>query len=341
MPKSKNADVRIKVIDRCLSDKNRKYSTAEMMDLCNKELEKMDFPLISAPNSIRNDIEQIERMYKPYAYVKSYREGRNIYYHYEDPDFSIFSPALSSDEVAQLTQMLGILKRFKGMPQFDWLAEVTERLGTSLKIDVASADEIVGFDENLDLKGMEHFTPLFNAIIDKHPLQLTYKSFKQEEKSKIIVHPYYLKQYNKRWFLIAWNAELNFLANFALDRILAIKEAKVPFLPADIDFFEYFDDMIGVSKDSRTELQKVKLWVSAAQWPYVKTKPLHGTQRVVKHVEDGTVITIEVYLNYELEQLLLSFAEKVRVLAPQELKDRLKQRLTEAANNYLEQVQYE
>lgn len=53
MPKSKNADVRIKVIDRCLSDKNRKYSTAEMMDLCNKELEKMDFPLISAPNSIR------------------------------------------------------------------------------------------------------------------------------------------------------------------------------------------------------------------------------------------------------------------------------------------------
>jgi predicted DNA-binding transcriptional regulator YafY len=214
-------------------------------------------------------------------------------------------------------------------------------LGTSLKIDVASADEIVGFDENLDLKGMEYFTPLFNAIIDKRPLQLTYKSFKQEEKSKIIVHPYYLKQYNKRWFLIAWNAELNFLANFALDRILAIKEAKVPFLPADIDFFEYFDDMIGVSKDSRTELQKVKLWVSAAQWPYVKTKPLHGTQRVVKHVEDGTVITIEVYLNYELEQLLLSFGEKVRVLAPQELKDRLKQRLTEAANNYLEQVQYE
>jgi hypothetical protein len=64
MPKSKNADVRIKVIDRCLSDKNRKYSTAEMMDLCNKELEKMDFPLISAPNSIRNDIEQIERIYK-------------------------------------------------------------------------------------------------------------------------------------------------------------------------------------------------------------------------------------------------------------------------------------
>ena len=335
MPKSKNADVRIKVIDRCLSDKNRKYTTAEMMELCNKELEDRGFDPISSTNSIRNDRNQIEKNY-PDALIEEIREGKNIYYHYADPNFSIFSPPLKSDEVAQLTQMLGILKRFKGMPQFDWLADVTERLGASLKINVASADEIVGFDENLDLKGIEHFTPLFNAIIDKRPLQLTYKSFRQEEKSKIIVHPYYLKQYNKRWFLIAWNAEMNFLANYALDRILAIKEAKVPFLPTDIDFFEYFDDMIGVSKDSRTELQKVKLWVSAAQWPYTKTKPLHGTQHTVKVGEDGTIITIEVYLNYELEQLLLSFGEKVKVLEPLDLKERIKHRLSEAANNYLE-----
>ncbi len=335
MPKSKSADIRIKVLDRCLSDKNRKYTTAEMFDLCNKELEDRGFNPISSLNSIRNDKDQIEKTY-PDATIEAIREGKNIYYHYADPNFSIFSPPLKSEEVAQLTQMLGVLKRFKGMPQFDWLAEVTERLGVSLKIDVGSADEIVGFDENLDLKGIEHFTPLFNAIIDKRPLQLTYKSFRQEEKSKIIVHPYYLKQYNKRWFLIAWNAELNFLANYALDRILAIKEAKVPFLPTDIDFFEYFDDMIGVSKDSRTELQKVKLWVSAAQWPYTKTKPLHGTQHTVKVGEDGTIITIEVYLNYELEQLLLSFGEKVKVLEPLDLKERIKHRLSEAANNYLE-----
>lgn len=335
MPKSKNADVRIKVIDRCLSDKSRMYSTAEIMERCNKELEERGYVPVTALNSIRNDMAQIEKNY-PDALIEEVRVGRNIYYRYENPNFSIYSPPLKSEEVAQLTQMLGVLKRFKGMPQFDWLDDVTERLGTSLKIDVGSTDEIVGFDENLDLVGIEHFTPLFNAIIDKRPLQLTYKSFKQEEKSKIIVHPYYLKQYNKRWFLIAWNAENNFLANFALDRISAIKDAKIPFRPTDVDFYEYFDDMIGVSKDSRAELQKVKLWVSAAQWPYIKTKPLHGTQRTVRVGEDGTIISIEVYLNYELEQLLLSFGEKVRVLAPQDLKDRIKQRLTEAANNYSE-----
>lgn len=336
MPNSKNADVRIKVIDRCLSDKSRMYSTAEIMKQCNKELENRGFAPITALNSIRNDMRQIEKNY-PDGTIQEIREGKNIYYHYEDSNFSIFSPPLKSEEVVQLTQMLGILKRFKGMPQFDWLADVTERLGASLKIDMESADEIVGFDENLDLVGIEHFTPLFNAIIDKRPLQLTYKSFRQEEKSKIIVHPYYLKQYNKRWFLLAWDSEKNYLANFALDRISAIKDAKnIAFVPTKEDFSEYFEDMIGVSKDTRTEPQLVKLWVSPVSWPYVKTKPLNGTQKDRKAEDGGRIVTINVYLNYELEQLILSFGENMKVIEPIELKERIQQRLNRAIENYLE-----
>lgn len=335
MSKSKNADVRIKVIDRCLSAKNRKYSTAEMMELCNNELKDRGFAPITALNSIRNDMAQIGKNY-PNAFIEETREGRNIYYHYSDPDFSIYKTPLRPEEKVQLIQTLQLMKRFKGMPQFDWITEISDRLSTSLKIDEVSDEEVVGFDENLDLEGMKHFTPLFNAIVDHQPLKLTYKSFKQEEKVVYTVHPYYLKQYNKRWFLFAWNADEGFLANYALDRIVKIKNADVPYRHNDIDFFDFFDDMIGVSKDMRSTPQKVKLLVSPSLWPYVKTKPLHGTQHTVKIGEEGTVITIEVYLNYELEQLILSFGEKVKVLAPQELKDKIKQRLAEAINNYSE-----
>ena len=335
MPKSKSADLRIKVIDQCLSDRKRKYSTAKIFERCNEELLKRDFVPITAMNSIRDDMEQIQRIY-PGADIEPYREGRNIYYRYADPEFSIFKTPMKPDEIIQLTQTLRLLRRFKGMPQFDWVDEIAERLGASLKLD-ESTDEIVGFDENLDLEGMNNFTPLFNAIVDKQPLKLTYQSFKQDREETIIVHPYYLKQYNKRWFLIAWNDEYNFMANYAFDRIKGIEDANVPYKPTDVNFFDYFEDMIGVSKDTRTEPQTVKLWVSAAQWPYIKTKPLHGaTQRLVSLDEKGAVITIEVYLNYELEQLLLSFGEKVKVLEPAELKDKIKQRLTEAAKNYLE-----
>ena len=335
MPKTKSAELRIKVIDQCLSDRKRKYSTKMIFDACNEELERRDFEPITAMNSVRDDIEQIQRIY-PGADVEPYREGRNIYYRYVDPDFSIFKTPMKADEVIQLTQTLRLLRRFKGMPQFDWVEEIAERLGASLKLD-ETTDEIVGFDENVDLEGLDNFTPLFNAVVDKQPLKLVYQSFKKDCEETIVVHPYYLKQYNKRWFLIAWNDEKDFMANYAFDRIKGIENANVSYKPTDVNFFDYFEDMIGVSKDTRTEPKMVKLWVSPAQWPYIKTKPLHGaTQHLMSLDEQGAVITFEVYLNYELEQLLLSFGEKVKVLEPVELKERIKQRLTEAANNYLE-----
>ena len=240
---------------------------------------------------------------------------------------------MKPDEIIQLTQTLRLLRRFKGMPQFDWVDEIAERLGASLKLD-ESTDEIVGFDENLDLEGMNNFTPLFNAIVDKQPLKLTYQSFKQDREEAIIVHPYYLKQYNKRWFLIAWNDEKDFMANYAFDRLKGIEDANVPYKPTDVNFFDYFEDMIGVSKDIRTEPQTVKLWVSAAQWPYIKTKPLHGSQRVLSVDEKGVVITINVYLNFELQQQLLSFGEDVMVLEPKELQYKIKERITQTLSLY-------
>ena len=331
MPKSKSAELRIKVIDECLSDPKRKYSTKMIFDRCNEELERRDFYPITAMNSIRDDIEQIQRIYG--ADVESYREGRNIYYRYRDPDFSIFKTPMKPDEIVQLTQTLKLLSRFKGMPQFDWVDEIAERLGASLKID-ETTDEIVGFDENLDLEGMDNFTPLFNAIVDKQPLKLSYQSFKQDREEAIIVHPYYLKQYNKRWFLIAWNDKENFMANFAFDRIKRIENANVPYEPTDVNWLDYFDEMIGVSKDSRAEPQLVKLWVSPQSWPYIKTKPLHGSQRVLNVDEKGAIITIEVYLNFELQQQLLSFGEGVIVLEPKELRDRIKERITWALSLY-------
>lgn len=332
MPKSKSADLRIKVIDQCLSDRKRKYSIAMIFQRCNEELERRDFLPVTAMNSIRSDMEQIERIYLG-AEIESYREGRNIYYRYSDPEFSIYKTPMKADEIIQLTQTLRLLKRFKGMPQFNWVDEIAERLGASLKLDEAT-DEIVGFDENMDLEGMDNFTPLFNAIVEKQPLKLTYQSFKQDSKETIIVHPYYLKQYNKRWFLIAWNDEFNFMANYAFDRIKGMENANVAYKPTDLNWLDYFDEMIGVSKDSRTEPQLVKLWVSPQSWPYIKTKPLHGSQRVISVDESGAVVTIEVYLNFELQQQLLSFGEGVVVLEPKELQDKIKERITLALSIY-------
>ena len=64
-----------------------------------------------------------------------------------------------------------------------------------------------------------------------------------------VVHPWYIKQYNNRWFLMAYDAETDRITNFALDRIQELQvEESVAFIPnMEIDFEHYFDDVFGVT----------------------------------------------------------------------------------------------
>lgn len=332
MPRTKNALIRQRVIDRCLSSIND-YSIKDMMDACNKELEFIGEHPVTAMNTIREDIEQIMANY-PDANVVSRRVGRNIFYSYEDRSYSIFNIPFNDDEVAQLTQTLSILSRFEGMPQFEWMNDFIDRFKSSLKLS-QSNEPIVGFDDNIDLRGRSHFALLFTAISTKQVLTIIYKNFKRDVEQKYIVHPYYLKQFNGRWFLIGYSSNINKLSLFAFDRIVSVENSHTEFIHnTEYDFNEYFDDMIGVTKPDGAVIEKVVLWVSTQRWPYVETKPLHGSQRVISKDADGVLIQIEVYINRELEQLILSFGKDIKVLEPIYLRDRIISHLNEGLQNY-------
>ncbi len=328
MPKTKNALIRQKVIDKCLSSP-KDYSIKDMMIACNKELEAIGEYPVTAMNTIRDDLNQISSNY-PDAVIVSRRVGRNIYYRYENKDYSIYRIPLKDEEFAQLTQTLSILSKFEGMPQFEWIEEIKSALNIH-----TSPVPIVGFDENIDLKGRDYFAVLFSAINNKQVLAITYKNFKRQENQYFIVHPYYLKQYNGRWFLIGFSEIINRLSVFAFDRIIEINAERREYIDnLKYDFNEYFDDMIGVSKSNDAQMEIVELWVSLNRWPYIKTKPLHGSQRVIKYDETGVVIQLNIYVNRELEQLILSFGDDIRVVSPQSLKRTIHEKIYKAYKNY-------
>lgn len=177
-----------------------------------------------------------------------------------------------------MEQAIAVLSRFDGMPQFDWMTQ----LSTDMHLRMASGEQvksIVGFESSIYNKGMEHFTPLFDAIRKKTTVELRYQSFKMAEPQTLIVHPYYLKQYNNRWFLFCCNGEYTNLSNYPLERILSVKLAHVPYRDTDIDFDEYFSDVIGVTKREGQQAEKVLLRFPKDEYPYVATKPWHGSQR--------------------------------------------------------------
>ena len=261
------------------------------------------------------------------------KRGRQMTYYYEDPDFSVFSQELSEDDFQHLSQALGILRRFEGMPQFEWMEELGARLNLCMN-NAKQARAAVGFESSLYNKGMEFFTPLFDAIRKKYTVELRYQSFKMKEPQTLIVHPYYLKEYNNRWFLFCCNGDYTNLSIYPLDRILAVKPAHVPFRDTTVNFDDYFKDVLGVTKREGQQAEKVLLKFPKSEYPYVATKPWHSSQHKVAEDEKSVTIELDVVLNYELEQKILSWGDYVEVSGPQELRDKIKERIQSSIRKY-------
>ena len=330
MANVKNGAFRESIIDRCLRSR-RGYSTQEIFDKVNDALRLRGEMPITALNTIRNDIVSIQSRW--HTLVEEIRIGREKRYRYEDPNFSIFNSPLNDKEIEQLMQSVSLLRRFEGMPGFEWVEEMSAHLQTTVG---ANSAPVIGFDENKDLKGMKFFTPLFKAISEQKAIKINYRSNKGIEITDVI-HPYYLKEYNQRWFLFGMNESHKSISNFALDRIESIEPTSTKYIPnTEIDFAHYFDNIIGVSVNPNEEAKEVKLWVNKEQLPYILSKPIHKSQKVEEENEDGSaIISIRVVTTkYELQQLILSFGERVKVLSPEKLKDEILDRIKKNLENY-------
>jgi len=114
-----------------------------------------------------------------------------------------------------------------------------------------------------------------------------------------------------------------------LDRIESVEIIRKEYRQTDIDWNDYFYDIIGVTRYQDKEPESVVLEFTKDVAPYIQTKPLHPSQKT-EWVDDRLRVTIEVIPNYELESLILSFGEKVKVKKPQKLIQVIKTRLSSA-----------
>ena len=317
MATNKHAQIRYKALDRCFSNPGRKYFWKDLLEACNDAI--IAYSPDSSGISRRQLLEDIKFMESEQGWaieLVRHKDGREVYYRYSDNSYSISNQPLNESEVSQLKEALFTLSRFRGMPQFGWVEEVTTKLESGLGI-TSGAVGVIQFEENPFLKGLSFITPLFHAIVNQDCVSITYQGFRQLEPSKQEFHPYLLKQYNNRWFLFGRTNGYDGLTNLALDRVTDISESKTAFVPnSDIDFEEYFEDVIGVSVDLDEPTQKLRLQISTEEWKYVESKPLHGSQTVVQRGEDGVEIELELRINHELIAQILSRGTGIKVLSP-------------------------
>ncbi|MBP5477159.1 MAG: WYL domain-containing protein [Paludibacteraceae bacterium] len=324
MAQNKGAIVRYRAIDKCLRSRHGRYGWEELAQACSDALyDAFSEKMTVSRRQIFLDLNHMESNAGYRAIIKRARDGKRTYYSYEDPDFSIEKTPISPEEMDRLKETILMLNRFKGMPHFEWMEELLSKLEDKFRLK-SSEDSVIGFEQNLDLKGLENITPLFEAIVNKQVLNIRYKSFKKNKPVTCEVHPYYLKQYNNRWFLFGWNTEFGAITNFALDRIEAVSPMLGEYRPKpeNLDFGEYFDDVVGVTIPQGKKIEHIVMRVAPDRYPYIKNKPLHPSQH---NYDKEYRISIDVIPNNELIALLLSFGSQLEVLEPQSVREMMRE----------------
>ncbi len=329
MATNKNAVIRYQALDKCFSNFQKKYFIEDLVEACNDALSEYDSQTSGVQRrQVMDDISFMRDSLGYDAPIESIRDGRRVYYRYDDPDFSINKAPLNAGEAQQLIDSLTMLNRFKGLPGFEWIEEVIRKFEASFKLNGATS-EVVGFDQNIDLKGLEFFNPLFEAIVAKQTLLIKYTPFGKPTIEKV-VSPYYLKQYNNRWYLMCKPEGEDVVWNYALDRMETVIPAEAHYEEnKEIDFSEYFEDIVGVTHPREGVEQKVLLQVADDYVGYFTTKPIHGTM----HRRPNNVFEFKLIPNYELETFIFGHSDKIKVLEPESLKNAIKQRL-EAAQKF-------
>ncbi|NPA45337.1 MAG: WYL domain-containing protein, partial [Chlorobi bacterium] len=143
-------------------------------------------------------------------------------------------------------------------------------------------------------------------------------------------------QYNKRWFIFGLNEDLNIPTwNLALDRIIDISESTKKYIETNIDWEDYFYDVIGVTVPESKSVEDIELLFSKEQSSYIQTKPLHPSQKDNLLETGELIVRLKLIPNYEFEMLLLSYADKVKIINPKSLKEKIANRLKKASDFYL------
>lgn len=350
MPTNKNAMTRYALLDGLLSSRYHNYSLDDLTEEVNAGLSALDPGTDGVGRrTIEKDIEYLE--YKSpfnvdierYYVSDGHSRRQKMCLRYANPDFSIFSKPLTEDEEHLLREALSLLGQFDGFPGAGGLDELRRRLGVK-----RDDRQIISFSRNL-LENRDVFGRLFTAISQRQVIELHYHRFGGGAGLRVNLHPYLLKEYNRRWFLLAAAEGDGKLLNFALDRI----DDVVPlpshdYVAYDGDLGERFEDIVGVTLLDGSPLYQIIFWVSDRSKDYVLTKPLHESQRRLTgarcdelrarwpSLAGGEFFRIDCRENYELVRELVSFGKELVVLEPSEVQDKVWEHICAMEEKYRE-----
>ena len=340
MPTNKNALIRYKYLDRLLSDHHHYYDIHDLTEKVNDMLYNDGFSEVTQ-RCIEKDLNTLE--YAPFsAPIKRFNWNGKRCITYDDRSFSIFTQEMSREERNLLREVLSTIGQFDGLDNFKWLDDFKIGLG------LEERRQIICFSNNPYLQNSNLLGTLFAYISNEVVIRLYYHTFSDETIRSIEFHPYLLKQYNDRWFLLGAADNDGKILTFALDRIDKVESLpEKKYVPCPDDLSGRFEDIVGLTLYEDRPMEHIVFWVSDASKDYVMTKPIHESQTLIKgeaenklrekysQLDGGAFFSIDCIPNYELIRELCSFGKDLIVFEPSSIQDDIFNRISVMVEEYL------
>lgn len=186
--------------------------------------------------------------------------------------------------------------------------------------------------------GSEHISAILYAIKNKNGIEFSYYKYVGGEISQRHIEPYFLKEFKFRWYVIGKDINDKQVKTFALERIqrntLIIKTNTSYQIPENINPDNFFDDSFGIFKLQNSESELVELSFSPLKGKFIKSVPLHKSQKVLVDNETELRIQLQLQITHDFLMEILSHGSDVVVLKPIGLAERIKKELEQSIKYY-------
>lgn len=170
----------------------------------------------------------------------------------------------------------------------------------------------------------DHLSTVLEAMKSNNMLHITFKAFTMKEPKRFLVEPYCVKMSAQRWYMLARNTEHKNLRLYSLDRIETVEISNTHFvLPDDFNAKDYFAEFFGIVLDESVPLQTIILRADKYHQNYMRTLPLHPTQREIFACDDYADFELKLRPTYDFYMKLMSFGNMIKVLEPKTLQEEI------------------
>ena len=199
----------------------------------------------------------------------------------------------------------------------------------------AGMQERVVFEEIPE--GACYLSTIINAMRANRQLIVSYQGYKRTEPHTFYLSPYCLKVFKQRWYLVGKpddHPEEKEPRVYALDRVKTLAEVDKPFhLPASFKPTSFFENQFGIDR-SITKAEKIRVKVEHYDANFLRSLPLHESQRIIEENEQFTIFEYKLAPTYDFIMELRKFGSKLEVLAPQTLREQFAEESANLANMY-------